>query len=160
MADITRGITGARGGRKGAFGLELTGVAELQRKLAIGLWQRVQKATETAITEASEDLLSKAQAVVPHDEGTLEASGSVLVLSNGRPIALRGPHHAAGQPRPGVVEGIVGFNMPYALEQHERLDYQHAEGRKAKYLEDPLKENAAAYQRNIENHLRGALARP
>ena len=30
---------------------------------------------------------------------------------------------------------VVGYNTPYALLQHENLEYNHAPGRSAKYLE-------------------------
>ncbi len=57
-----------------------------------------------------------------------------------------------------AVIGEVGFNTPYALVQHERLDFHHPKGGKAKYLEDNLKQQAGRYQGNLETHLRGALA--
>jgi hypothetical protein len=56
-----------------------------------------------------------------------------------------------------AVVGEVGFNTPYALVQHERLDFNHPKGGKAKYLEDNLKEQADRYQSNLNDHLRGAL---
>lgn len=33
------------------------------------------------------------------------------------------------------------YNTKYAIIQHERTDFEHSEGQKAKYLEDPLKNN-------------------
>lgn len=57
-----------------------------------------------------------------------------------------------------AVVGIVGFNTPYALVQHERLDYHHPKGGKAKYLEANLQEQAPRYQSNLETQLRSALA--
>jgi len=56
-----------------------------------------------------------------------------------------------------AVVGEVGFDQPYALAQHERLDFNHPKGGKAKYLEDNLKLQAGRYQANLEHHLRGAL---
>jgi hypothetical protein len=56
-----------------------------------------------------------------------------------------------------AIVGEVGFNTPYALAQHERLDFHHPQGGKAKYLEDPLKENSGRYQENLERHLRETL---
>jgi hypothetical protein len=57
-----------------------------------------------------------------------------------------------------AVVGEVGFNTPYALAQHERLDFNHPKGGKAKYLEDNLKQQANRYQGNLSDHLRGALS--
>jgi len=57
-----------------------------------------------------------------------------------------------------AVVGIVGFNMPYALVQHERLDFHHPKGGKAKYLEANLKAQAEAYESNLRDRVAGALA--
>ncbi|MBT2217825.1 hypothetical protein KK120_18620 [Virgibacillus dakarensis] len=54
------------------------------------------------------------------------------------------------------IEVLVGFNTVYAMKQHEEVGYRHVEG-KAKYLEDPLKENAEAFARNVQTELRKAL---
>jgi len=79
-------------------------------------------------------------------------------------IEFRGMAELMGKlsPRdvPDQIEGEVRFNTPYALAQHERLDYQHKEGRKAKYLEGPLKENADQYAEHLGSRLRGALRGP
>ncbi len=57
-----------------------------------------------------------------------------------------------------AVVGEVGFNTPYALTQHERLDFHHPKGGEAKYLEKPLTERSSRYTDNIAKHLQGALA--
>ena len=59
---------------------------------------------------------------------------------------------------PHAIEGIVGFNEPYALAQHERLDFHHPKGGKAKYLEDPLKENADRFGDHLSGRMREAVA--
>ena len=38
-------------------------------------------------------------------------------------------------------QGAVFYDTDYAIRQHEELNYRHAEGRTAKYLEIPFKEN-------------------
>ena len=157
----------------GKFGLALKGVEELSRQLARDgeVWQRVQQAAVRGMVENTEDLLGRAMRDAPVDEGTLRASGSAAVYENGRAVARRGFREVAGQPEaPEMVErkvvegglgdavvGEVGFNTPYALVQHERLDFDHPKGGKAKYLEDNLKEQADRYQGNLNDHLRGAL---
>lgn len=50
-------------------------------------------------------------------------------------------------------EGIIGFTEPYALRQHEELEYQHPKGGKSKYLEDAVNRNM---QKSI-NHLKNAI---
>jgi len=163
----------------GKFGVALKGLEELSRQLARDgeVWQRVQQAAAKGMIENTEDLLGRAVRDAPVDEGTLRASGSAAVYANGRAVARRGfreigsepvesPQHLEMRERRAIHEGglgdavvgEVGFNTPYALVQHERLDFNHPKGGKAKYLEDNLKEPADRYQGNLNDHLRGALA--
>jgi len=160
--------------RRGKCGVEFRGIAELTRQLARDgeVWQRVQKAAVDGMVENTEDLLGRAMRDAPVDEGTLRASGSAEVYANGRAVARRGFRKSAGQPeapemvsRPvhegglgDAVVGEVGFNTPYALVQHERLDFNHPKGGKAKYLESNLQQQADRYQDNLADRLRGALA--
>jgi hypothetical protein len=65
--------------------------------------------------------------------------------------------HLAPDRVPHVIEGIAGFNTPYALAQHERLDFNHPKGGKAKYLEDPLKQNADRYGDHLAGRMREAV---
>lgn len=44
----------------------------------------------------------------------------------------------------------VGYDLPYAITQHERLDFPHPKGGKAKYLEDPFNANKKQYERAIK----------
>ena len=39
------------------------------------------------------------------------------------------------------MEGVVFYDTPYAIRQHEELNFRHAEGRIAKYLELPFQQN-------------------
>jgi len=159
--------------RRGKYGVEFRGIQELTRQLARNgeVWQRVQQAAVDGMVENTEDLLGRAMRDAPVDEGTLRASGSAAVYANGRAVSRRGFREVADQPeapemvsRPvqegglgDAVVGEVGFNTPYALVQHERLDFHHPKGGKAKYLEDNLTQQADRYQDNLADHLRGAL---
>ena len=158
----------------GKYGVAFTGIDQLTRQLAREgeVWKRVQQAAVDGMVENAEDLLGRSMRDAPVDEGTLRASGHAAVYANGRAVARRGFREVADQPEaPEMVErkvvegglsdavvGEVGFNTPYALVQHERLDFNHPKGGKAKYLEDNLKEQASRYQDNLADHLRGALA--
>lgn len=44
---------------------------------------------------------------------------------------------------------IVGYSLPYAMRQHEELNYSHPRGGKAKFLEDPFRSNIKRYERFI-----------
>jgi hypothetical protein len=163
----------------GKFGVALKGLEELSRQIARDgeVWQRVQKSAVKGMTENTEDLLGRSMRDAPVDEGTLRASGSAVVYVNGRAVARRGFREVSSDPVESAahlemrerraihegglgdaVVGEVGFNTPYALAQHERLDFNHPKGGKAKYLEDNLKQQADRYQGNLSDHLRGALS--
>lgn len=157
----------------GKYGVAFTGIDQLTRQLARDgeVWQRVQKAAVEGMVENTEDLLGRSMRDAPVDEGTLRASGSAEVYANGRAVARRGFRKVAEQPgspemvsRPvqegglgDAVVGEVGFNTPYALVQHERLDFNHPKGGKAKYLEGNLQQQADRYQGNLSDRLREAL---
>lgn len=86
--------------------------------------------------EAGLDLLGRAQREAPIDVGELRASGFLTVEELG-----------------DTVTATVGFNTRYAAEQHERTDYAHPQGGKAKYLEDPLKEMSGVYQARLKSEV-------
>ena len=92
-------------------------------------------AAETGLALAAEHLLSAAVAQTPVDEGTLRASGAAT--SDGLTAA-------------------VSFNTPYAVRQHEELGYHHPRGGKAKYLEDPMHEEAGTMNQIIAAQIRRA----
>ncbi|MFK0124883.1 hypothetical protein ACIQSP_16400 [Streptomyces nigra] len=71
---------------------------------------------------AAEHVLGLSNEVVPLDEAELQRSGVASV-------------------DPPSLTGMVSYDTEYAVVQHERLDYRHAPGRTAKYLESSL--NAA-----------------
>lgn len=135
------------------------------------VWQRVQKAVIRGMTENTEDLLGRAMRDAPVDEGTLRASGTAAIYANRklvsrtRGIGVTEEGEVAVSERQEVAEGglgdavmgEVGFNAPYARAQHERLDFHHPKGGKAKYLEDNLKTQSDRYQGNLQDHIRGAL---
>ena len=146
---------------------------------------RIVSAATQGMIEVVEHLLGEAQRQAPKDEGTLGASGTAAVFVDGKRVSgstapsgfvmlsaagpIEGPkthvdvHRdvdelaAASPKKGGGVEGIVSFNTPYALEQHERLDFHHPKGGKAKYLEDTLKENANRYAGILDQKMREAL---
>lgn len=68
---------------------------------------------------AAEYLLQVSRMEVPIDEATLERSGVASIDRDD-------------------LRAAVSYDTPYAVRQHEELDYRHAAGRKAKYLEDPF----------------------
>lgn len=72
---------------------------------------------------AGEHILNLSNQRVPLEEGTLERSG--VVTDDGK----------------GAV--AISYDTPYAVPQHERMDFRHAAGRTAKYLELAVAEGKA-----------------
>lgn len=78
------------------------------------------KIEQKALMDMADELLRISTAEVPHDQGILQASGTV---------------------QPDGTDVIVGYHTPYAARLHEHPEYRFQKGRKGKYLEDPLKHN-------------------
>ncbi|WP_326728845.1 hypothetical protein [Streptomyces phaeochromogenes] len=86
----------------------------------------------------SEHLLQVARGRVPIEEATLERSGVATVDEQSLTAA-------------------VSFDTPYAVTQHERLDFQHDNGREAKYLERSMIEEADVIGEIIAAQVRRSL---
>lgn len=99
------------------------------------------KAAIGAIQTCAADLQRKSAEEAPIDTGDLRANCSVSQL------------HEEGN----LVYHTVGYDLPYAIVNHERLDFNHPKGGKAKYLEDPYNENVAKYERYIRNAVKQTL---
>lgn len=82
------------------------------------------------------DLLGKAVDLAPIDKGDLRGSGSAQFEDDAV---------------------TVGFSEPYAISQHEHLEYEHPKGGQAKYLEQPFRENADKYINYIADAIKKAL---
>ena len=68
---------------------------------------------------AAENVLEQATRIVPLNEGTLMRSGVASVDAE-------------------QLVAAIAYDTPYAVRQHEELDYSHQRGRQAKYLETPF----------------------
>lgn len=90
----------------------------------------------------AEHVLQQARAQVPHDEGTLERSGTVV------------PSRVS----PDTLEAAIVFDQPYAVVQHEDMTFRHPGGRKAKYLEDPLNASRTVGPKLVQKQIKKALS--
>lgn len=84
---------------------------------------QIEQAAQAALVDTAKAVLKQAKANAPKESGKLARSGRVEV---------------------GFKEVAVAFRAPHAWIQHERLDYQHPKGGKAKYLESAVGEVGAA----------------
>ena len=78
-------------------------------------------ACEGGLRPATEHLLTEANKSVPHDDGTLERSGTASV--DGK-------------------RGAVSYDTPYAVRQHEDMDLNHDGKGQAKWLETTMGQEA------------------
>ncbi|MGW1770641.1 hypothetical protein [Streptomyces sp. NPDC002104] len=87
---------------------------------------------------AAEHVLEVSRRRVPIEEATLERSGVASVDED------------------SLTAG-VSYDTPYAVRQHEELNYRHDNGRSAKYLEGPLTEEADTVAEIIAAQVRRSL---
>ncbi|MGC5343646.1 hypothetical protein [Streptomyces sp. DT171] len=86
----------------------------------------------------AEHVLQVSRGRVPIEEGTLERSGTATVDEQ-------------------TLTAAVAYDTPYAVRQHEEMDYRHDAGRTAKYLELPMAEEADTVGEIIAAEMRRAL---
>lgn len=88
------------------------------------LWtSRGRRLAREGLRRALEHLLQVSRTQVPLEDGTLERSGRVVIDGD---------------------RGGVTYDTVYAARQHEELTWVHpVPGRKAKYLEDPMRTERA-----------------
>lgn len=90
------------------------------------------------LSKGAEHVLTMTGPKVPWQEGHLERSGTVSVDES-------------------ELVAAVSFDQPYAVRQHEELDYTHPVKGEAKYLENTLREEAEAVTMIVAKHIRRAL---
>lgn len=97
--------------------------------------KQVQGQARNGLRKGAEYLLQQANQTVPLEEGNLQASGSADV-------------------DPGGMSATVSYDAPYARRQHEMLNYHHAPGRRAKWLESALNEQTPQIMQIIGNEIK------
>ena len=98
--------------------------------------QAVREGGEEGVNLACEHLLGVARGDVPRDEGTLMRSGAVTVDG---------------------LRGVVSFDTPYAVIQHEELSYNHPRGGRAKYLEANMASEQATMRALIQQAVKSRM---
>lgn len=98
----------------------------------------VHEGAKKGMALAVEHVLTEANKHVPHDEGTLERSGRTGV-----------------QTTAGGVRGVVSYDTPYAVRQHEDMSLNHHGKGESKWLENTL----AAERETVAQILATAIGR-
>ena len=96
----------------------------------------IKQGVPRALMDVAVEVLRLSQFEVPHDEATLQNSGTVEVVSD---------------------NVILGYHTPYAARLHEHPEYRFQRGRKGKYLEDPINRNASVLGITFGNSLQMRL---
>ncbi len=99
-----------------------------------------QRAALEAVTLGAEHILGESTKLVPIEEGTLSSSGKTSAEMQG-----------------GTAVAAISYDTPYAVRQHEEMDYRHDPGRQAKYLEGPLGSEAKTVAKIMSTSVRAAL---
>jgi hypothetical protein len=120
-----------------------------------GLSGKVEKSVGQEVRNIALDLLGEAVNEAPVKEGTLRGSGTAHFgghrVATGKDFdpQAEGDEGVKGGAGTDETSAVVAFNTVYAEAQHERTDFAHPKGGKAKYLEDPLERNRKQYERKI-----------
>lgn len=130
---------------------------EIRRNNFAAVTARITGAASRAVREVTLDLLSEAVKEAPVKEGILRGSGTAHF--GGERIATGAQYDREATGSAGITggagtdetTGLVAFNTVYAIAQHERTDFNHPKGGKAKYLEDPLERNRQQYLKHIQD---------
>lgn len=101
------------------------------------LKMRSKIAIPRAALDIAYEIMRLSQQQVPHDEGTLQNSGTVEPMPNN--------------------EIVIGYHTPYAARLHEHPEYRFQKGRKGKYLEDPIETNKKILGLKFTKRLRDGL---
>jgi hypothetical protein len=94
---------------------------EIVAKMIEGLWEASEEAVIVIGNESEKQ--------VPFDIGTLRDSWDTKPIADRETIGFQ-----------------MSYNTPYAARLHEHPEYKFKNGRKAKYLEQPIEENLGDWQ--------------
>ena len=94
------------------------------------------KSVRRGVNDVANEVLRLSSFEVPHDTGALQNSGHVEDHGN---------------------YAIVGYNKVYAAKLHESPQFNYQKGRKAKYLEDPIKNNLTVFQNFLGRIIKESL---
>lgn len=103
-----------------------------------GVQRELRQAAARGLFLGAEHVLSVSNDKVPLDEGTLQHSGTASVDE-------------------ADLTAMASYDTPYAARQHEELDYEHAPGREAKFLENALNAERSTVLALVAAEMRRAL---
>lgn len=99
---------------------------------------KIRTAMRSAMHNALDHVLDEANKMVPHDEGTLQGTGTVTLHK----IKLT---------------GYVSYNTPYAVRLHEHPEYNFQRGRRGKWLEIAVEQEKSSVQNYLHDQIKKAF---
>jgi hypothetical protein len=93
------------------------------------------KASAKGLFVGAEAGLTEANRTIPIEEGVMERSGETSVDDR-------------------KLEAAISYDTPYARRQHEDLSLRHDKGRRAKWLEQMLKEEGSNLRKVIGDEMK------
>jgi len=118
--------------------IKLEGFVELDNKFKKSI-SEISDVIQDALLDCGNDLQQKSVDITPVDTGALRASAFTEADRQGK--------------NPSV---IVGFEEEYAIYVHENLEAHHPVGQ-AKFLEQPLQENADKYVGHVRDKVQDLI---
>lgn len=100
------------------------------------LLREIEKARDRAVKNAAEHLLEQSNRTIPIEEHIMEASGRATA-EGGR--------------------GVVSWDTPYVVRQHEDTRLRHDSGRRAKWAERTFNEESSRIGQYIGQEMRKVL---
>lgn len=123
---------------KSGISMQIIGLKELIKNLE-DAGDRGKKAVGAGLYLEANNIIADSLREVPVDLGALKNSRYVTLPNvSGNNISIELGFGGAG-------------TKDYAVIQHERTDFKHPEGGKAKYLQDPINKAASGFAKNVTN---------
>ncbi len=127
----------------------------------------LEDAVAHALYLGAEGLLTEANNLAPHDQGTLIRSGTVTAdeLPDADDVyypaygtdGTDGTDMSKAFPDESSDEMYVSYNTPYAARLHEHPEYQFQDGRQGKWLETALDSFRDRFNQFVVKEIRKAL---
>lgn len=98
--------------------------------------RKLEGATDDSLLDVGHEIMRLSQLEVPEDTSYLANTGTV---------------------RPSGKSVVVGYHAPYAARLHEHPEYNFQNGKKGRYLEDPIRNNEKVLGVKMGNNMKKKL---
>ena len=140
----------------------MTGLEDLQKGFAKAL-DKIETYSARALCDVVLDLLRKSVEKAPVKEGTLRGGAFARIkgVVVGQVVKNEDPTPSFIVNRPNFkaknLEGEVSFEEPYALIQHEKVNFKHSKGGEAKFLEKAFQQNMQRFIKHLSDSVKKAV---